>query len=90
MLLSVHKRCSRLAAIGELGRYPLLISSLKHCLKYEWHLGTVNQDAIISKAVREMANLPHLDTWYSRVQNIKSLQGLPGLYGSKDRVNTLL
>jgi hypothetical protein len=38
LLLSVHKRCSRLAALGELGRYPLLISSVKHCLKYEWHL----------------------------------------------------
>ena len=34
MVLSVHKRCSRLAAIGELGRYPLFISSIKHCLKF--------------------------------------------------------
>ena len=55
LLLSVHKRCSRLAALGELGRYPLLISSIKHCLKYEWHLGNVDQDSIVSKAVREMS-----------------------------------
>ena len=90
MLLSVHKRCSRLAAIGELGRYPLLISSIKYCLKYEWHLRNVDQGSIISKAVREMADLPHLDTWHTRVQNIKSLLGIPGLHGSKDRVNLIL
>ena len=90
MLLSVHKRCSRLAALGELGRYPLLISCLKHCLKYEWHLGTLDQGSIVSMAVREMASMPHLDTWYSRVQSIKSLLDIPALYGSKDRVSNTL
>ena len=63
MLLSVHKRCSRLAALGELGRYPLMISSLKNCLKYEWHLANVDQGSLVSMAVREMAIMPHLDTW---------------------------
>ena len=90
MLLSVHKRCSRLAALGELGRYPLLISCLKHCLKYEWHLSTLDQGIIVSMAVREMASMPHLDTWYSRVQSIKSLLDIPALYGSKDRVSNTL
>ena len=90
MILSVHKRCSRLAAIGELGRYPLMISSLKHCLKYEWHLGNIDQRSIVSMAVREMATLPQLDTWYSRVQTIKTSLGITRLHGSKDRVNSLL
>ena len=90
MLLSVHKRCSRLAAIGELGRYPLVISSIKHCLNYDYHLGNVDQDSIVSMAVREMAVLPHLDTWYSRVQKMKSLLGISNLYGSKERVSKLL
>ena len=72
LLLSVHKRSSRLAVIGELGRYPLLISSLKHCIKYEWQLNSMNQDSLVCKSVREMAIMPHLDTWYSRVQKIKN------------------
>ena len=87
MLLSVHKRCSRLAAIGELGRYPLLISSIKNCVKYEWHLRNVDQSSMISMAVREMADKPYLDTWYSRVQSIKSLLGISGLHGSYDCVS---
>ena len=90
LLLSVHKRCSRLAALGELGRYPLLISSVKHCLKYEWHLGNVDQDSIVSKAVREMRAMPHLDSWFSRVQKMKSVLGITQLYGSKDSVSLKL
>ena len=90
MLLSVHKRCSRLAAIGELGRYPLLISSIKNCVKYEWHLRNVDQSSMISMAVREMADKPYLDTWYSRVQSIKSLLGISGLHGSYDCVSLSL
>ena len=90
MLLSVHKRCSRLAALGELGRYPLLISSLKNCLKYEWHLANIDQGSLISMAVREMAIMPHLDTWHSRVQSIKSLLGISRLHGCKDSVSLQL
>ena len=74
LLLSVHKRCSRLAALGELGRYPSFIPALKNCLKYEWALQRNDNDSLISKAVKEMASKPHLDTWYSRVQNITRRQ----------------
>ena len=70
LLLSVHKRCSRLGVIGELGRYPLMLSTIKHCLKYEWHLGNIDRHSIVSMAVREMEAMPHLDTWHSRVQKI--------------------
>ena len=90
LLLSVHKRCSRLAAIGELGRYPLFISSLKLCLKYEWQLNNNNQDSLVCKAVTEMENMPHLDTWLSRVKKIKSLLGIPRLFGCQDSVNKQL
>ena len=41
-------------------------------------------------AVREMANLPNLDTWYSRVHKLKSLLKIPSLYGSKDTVSLTL
>ena len=71
LLLSVHKRCSRLAALGELGRYPSFIPALKNCLKYEWSLQNCDKSSLISKAMQEMAYKPHLDTWYTKVQNIK-------------------
>ena len=87
MLLSVHKRCSRLATLGELGRYPLLISCIKHCLKYEWHLGTLDQDSVVCMAVKEMAKMPELDTWLSRVNKIKSLLNIRDIWGSHDRVS---
>ena len=90
LLLSVHKRCSRLATLGELGRYPLLISTLKHCLKYEWLIQKSPQDGIVGKAVSEMANMPNLDTWYSRVQKIKTVFNIPQLRGSKDNVGLQL
>ena len=91
LLLSVHKRCSRLGALGELGRYPLLISSLKHCLKYEWQLENNNRpDSVISLAVSEMRAMPQLDTWYSRVQTIKKLLGIPTLHGSKESAGAFL
>ena len=38
MLLSVHNKSSRLAVLGELGRFPLLVNSLIHTIKYDWHL----------------------------------------------------
>jgi hypothetical protein len=38
LLLSVHKRSSRLAVLGELGRYPMFIPAIKNCLNYDWHL----------------------------------------------------
>ena len=34
-----------------------------------------------------MANKPYLDTWHSKVQNIKTLLGLPRLHSCKDSVS---
>ena len=90
LLLSVHKRCSRLGVLGELGRYPLLVSSIKHCLKYEWQLGNIDRHSIVSMAVREMEAMPQLDTWHSRVKKIKNLLGISGVHGTKDSVSKFL
>ena len=38
LLLSVHKKTSHLAVLGELARYPLFIKALCQSLKYEWSL----------------------------------------------------
>ena len=77
--MSVHKRCSRLAALGELGRYPSFIPALKHCLNGD-------KNSLISKTVQEMVNKPYLDTWYSRINNLKTVLNIPQLYGSNDSV----
>ena len=90
MVLGVHKRCSRLATIGELGRYPLLVSALKHSLKYEWQIQNQDQESIVNMAYREMADMPQLDTWYTRVQSIKTLLGVTPLYGTEYSVNMSL
>ena len=90
LLLSVHKRSSRLAVLGELGRYPMLLSGLKHCLNYEWQLSQCNSDSLVSMAVQEMKDRPELDTWYSRVKTIKGLFGIKDIRGNKDSVSKFL
>ena len=90
LLLSVHKRCSRLATLGELGRYPSFIFALKNCLKYEWALQNNEEGSLISKAVKEMASKPYLDTWFSRVQGMKAVLGISRLHGNKDSVGLQL
>ena len=87
LLLSVHKRSSRLAVLGELGRYPMLIAALKHCLNYEWQLSHCTSNSVVSMAVKEMKASPQLDTWYSRVKKIKTLLELKNVHGSKECVS---
>ena len=47
----------------------------------------MNQDSLVCKSVREMVIMPYLDTWYSRVQKMKTLLGIPRLHGNKDSVS---
>ena len=55
IVLSVHKKSSRLAVLGELGRYPLFIKGLCHVLQYQAQLNKIgNSQSIIGKAVEEM------------------------------------
>jgi hypothetical protein len=46
LLLSVHKRCSRLAVLGELGRYPVFLPALKHCIKYEYQINMMDRSTL--------------------------------------------
>ena len=73
-----------------LGMYPSFIPGLKNCLKYEWVLQNTDQDSLIHKALNEMANKPYLDTWYTRVQNIKGLLGIQRINGCKNTVGLQL
>ena len=86
LLLSVHQKCSRLAVLGELGRYPVLFPALKLCIKYQYQIDSLNKNSLIYKAVSDMKNSPHLDCWYNRVEKIKSLFKISRLYGNPEKV----
>ena len=90
MLLSVHKKCSRLAVLGELGRYPVFVPALKLCLKYQYQLSYSDKDSLIAKALSEMKINKHIDSWYGKVEGLKSLLKLPTLYGKADKVGFII
>ena len=79
MILSVHKKSSRLGVIGELGRFPLFIKGVCHVLKYQAHLlQNIGNGSLVSKAVQEMKSSPNpsLNSWWGRVEKIKEKLGI--------------
>ena len=79
MILCVHKKTSRLAILGELSRYPILLKALSQCLKYEWSLQNhTPMNSIVALAFSEMQELTDSGTecLLSRVRQIKALLGL--------------
>ena len=90
MLLSVHKKSSRLAVLGELGRFPVLLPAIKLCLKYQYSQGLCGQTLPLYKAVNEMKNKPQMDSWYSRVEKIKSYFHIKHLHGKPTKVGNLI
>ena len=55
LILSVQKKTSRLAVIGELSRTPLLITSLCQSLNYKWTvLNKSIKSSLVFQAVNEM------------------------------------
>ena len=85
LLLSVHKRCSRLAVLGELGRYPVLLPALKQCLKYQYQIDRTNTSSLLHSAMSDMKNNPQVDNWYTRVEKMKSLLSIKKLYRKPDK-----
>ena len=51
MLLGVHKKCSRLTVLGELGRYPVLVPALKLCLKYQHNIDSLDRNTLVGRAM---------------------------------------
>ena len=90
LLLSVHRRCSRLAVLGELGRYPVFIPALKHCLKYRHHLDASDSSSIISIAIKDMKNNPQIDCWLTRIEKIKNLLNIKRLPAKSDKAGTII
>ena len=78
--LSVNRKTSRLAVLGELGRYPLLINALAQCLNYKTSLlGPQKPDSLVTSAVQEMQAMASNgeDCWLTRVNQIQTLLNVP-------------
>ena len=84
LILGVHKKASRLAVLGELGRHPLLIKTIAHCLNYKLNLNKQRDlDSILGNTMVEMRAMTDQsqDCWLSRVQKMEKLLNVPKLPG---------
>ena len=92
LILGVHKKASRLAVLGELGRHPLLIKSLSHSLNYKLNLNkNRDSDSILGNVMVEMNAMADQsqDCWLTRVQKIEKLlkiQNLPSLSRTSGKI----
>ena len=80
MALSVKKTTSRLAVLGELGRYPIFIPSLAQSLNYKLSLFSRKYtNKLIGHAIAEMEGLKsnNCDSWLTRVCNIEKILNIP-------------
>jgi len=86
LLLSVHKKASRLAVLGELGRYPLALRAMAHCLNYRQCLAKKPRTSLIGLAMAEMSTMvaTDVDCWLSRVDSMKDLLDLPRIPYSRN------
>ena len=74
----------------ELGRYPVFIPALRHCLKYEYHINSTDRSSLISITMSEMKNNPDIDCWMTRVERIKSLFDIRRLSCNPDRAGVII
>ena len=87
VVLSVNRKTSRLAVLGELNRYPLFIKALSQCVNYKFSLQSqVGSNSLVSSAIVEMKAMSEqgLDCWLSRVDKIQNLLGIPNLLFRKN------
>ena len=73
LLLSCHKKSSRLAMLGELGRNPFLMKALAQTIKYKWSIFNKSEsDSLLSEAVLEM-NQSGGDNRLTRLNQLENL-----------------
>jgi hypothetical protein len=76
LILSLQKKTSRLAVIGELSRFPLLITSLIQSLKYKWTvLNKQNKSSLVFEAANEMKAYSdsNIDCWLTRLNKVEHI-----------------
>ena len=69
-------KTSRLAVLGDLGRYPLFIKSMSQCINYKMSLlGPGPHSSLLTDTVREMQTMHSagVDCWLTRVNKMQSL-----------------
>ena len=57
ILLSVHRKASRLTVLGDLGRYPLAVKAMAQTLSYKLSLTSKPANSPISLAMAEMQDM---------------------------------
>ena len=80
MFLSVHSKASRLAVLGELGRYPLFVTVLSQCINYKLSLFNRQTNTnLIGHVIKEMSKMSNSgqDCWLTRVDKIEQLLNIP-------------
>ena len=80
MILSVHSKASRLAVLGELGRYPIFISALSQCINYKFSiLSRKTPTNLIGNVWSEMTEMSEkgIDCWLTRVTQIEKHFKIP-------------
>ena len=79
ILLSVHRKASRLAVLGELGRHPLAVKAMAHTLNYRLCLAAKSDSSLIGHVMAEMKAMARngVDCWVSRVDKMANLLESP-------------
>ena len=79
ILLSVHRKASRLAVLGDLGRFPMAIRAMAHTLNYRLCLTNKPATSLIGNAITEMKamSLNGTDCWINRTDKMSKLLGIP-------------
>ena len=84
LLLSVNKKTTRLAVLGELKRYPLLINTILQTLYYKFSIeNKYEKDSLAHQALIEMKTYSSsgIERWLTRagkVEKVFNLSSLPG------------
>ena len=85
VLLSVHRKASRLAVLGDLGRYPLAIKAMALTLNYRLCLASKPANSLVGLVMSEMAVMASkgVDCWLTRTEKMASLLKIPDIRYSK-------
>ena len=78
MLPSVHHKASRLAVLGELGRHPLAVRAISHCLNYRLCLANKPAASLLGRTITEMKLMSQngVDCWLSQTDRMANLLDL--------------
>ena len=79
ILLSVHRKASRLAVLGDLGRHPMAVRAIAHCLNYRLCLASKPGNSLLGRVMTEMTDMTQTgaDCWLSRANKMAQLLDTP-------------